>query len=90
MEIKTQQGCQLSALEERWGQLLLEASVNVRSKARRRPVLEHGSPDEIRIECRPGQSGCRAELSLGQRQAGNRAGQGRVWESEEQTRVSRD
>ena len=29
VEIKTQQGCQLSALGERWSQLLLEASLNV-------------------------------------------------------------
>lgn len=43
VEIKPQQGCQLSALEERWSQLLLETSVNARSKTRGRPMLEHQS-----------------------------------------------
>lgn len=75
---KTQQGCQLSALGERWSQLLLETSVNVRSKTRGRPTLELQSSEEIRTECKQGQRSCRTELRLRPRQAGNRAGQGQV------------
>lgn len=80
MEIKTQQGCQLSALGERWSQPLLETSVNVRSKTRGRPTLELQSSEEIRTECKQGQRSCRTELCLRlrRRQAGNRAGQGQV------------
>lgn len=40
VEIKTQQGWQLSALDERGSQLSLETAVDVRSKAQGRPMLE--------------------------------------------------
>lgn len=75
--------------EKRWSQLLLETSVDVRSKTQERPMYA-GKPRlrGDRTEPMWRQSSCRTEHSLSQRHAGNWARQKWVWESEGQTRVS--